>query len=207
MQLAGQVSSVGTTKPTPLPLRVGAKHSTCSGPSWRRYSRPNRPSTTPAGTKQSGRAHFTRRRPACCAISSHVLRLACTPHRHADGDRDRDESARCRDTGPLDKNARRIGVVGIPPPEESRRQVDRNAAPKLEPRLTKLRLVAQSPCGPLRRRPNGDEHDGENDGDLTPEDLRGGHRMAFERMNPTRRIVPPIRNSIPMCRTSYGRAC
>ena len=32
----GQVSSVGTTRPTPLPLRVGAKHSTCSGPSWRR---------------------------------------------------------------------------------------------------------------------------------------------------------------------------
>ena len=33
---AGQVSSDGTTRPTPLPLRVGAKHSTCSGPSWRR---------------------------------------------------------------------------------------------------------------------------------------------------------------------------
>ena len=26
----------GTTRPTPLPDRVGAKHSTCSGPSWRR---------------------------------------------------------------------------------------------------------------------------------------------------------------------------
>ena len=26
----------GTTNPTPLPLRVGAKHNTCSGPSWRR---------------------------------------------------------------------------------------------------------------------------------------------------------------------------
>lgn len=32
----GQVSSDGTTRPTPLPERVGAKHSTCSGPSWRR---------------------------------------------------------------------------------------------------------------------------------------------------------------------------
>jgi hypothetical protein len=82
-----------------------------------------------------------------------------------------------------------------------------DAAPKLEPRLTKLRLVAQSPRGPLRRRPNGDEHDGDNDGDLTPENLGGGHRIAFERMNPTRRIVPPIRNSIPIYRTSYGRAC
>ena len=32
----GQVRRVGTTRPTPLPLLVGAKHSTCSGPSWRR---------------------------------------------------------------------------------------------------------------------------------------------------------------------------
>ena len=32
----GQESSVGTTSPTPLPLRVGAKHSTCSGPACRR---------------------------------------------------------------------------------------------------------------------------------------------------------------------------
>ena len=31
-----QVSSVGTTRPTPLPERVGAKAMTCSGPSWRR---------------------------------------------------------------------------------------------------------------------------------------------------------------------------
>src|SRR3546814_6356331 len=34
---AGQDSSVGTTRPTPLPERVGAKAKTCSGPSWRRY--------------------------------------------------------------------------------------------------------------------------------------------------------------------------
>ena len=32
----GQVSSVGSTRPTPLPERVGATASTCSGPSWRR---------------------------------------------------------------------------------------------------------------------------------------------------------------------------
>src|SRR3546814_19014602 len=31
-----QDSSVGTTKPTPLPERVGAKAITCSGPSWRK---------------------------------------------------------------------------------------------------------------------------------------------------------------------------
>ena len=31
-----QVSSVGSTRPTPLPERVGATARTCSGPSWRR---------------------------------------------------------------------------------------------------------------------------------------------------------------------------
>ena len=30
--VALDVSNVGTTRPTPLPLLVGAKHSTCSGP-------------------------------------------------------------------------------------------------------------------------------------------------------------------------------
>ena len=32
----GQVNRVGSTRPTPLPERVGATASTCSGPSWRR---------------------------------------------------------------------------------------------------------------------------------------------------------------------------
>src|SRR3546814_14859639 len=44
----GQVRSEGTTRPTPLPERVGAKQRICSGPSWRRYSRPILPSTTPS---------------------------------------------------------------------------------------------------------------------------------------------------------------
>jgi hypothetical protein len=36
-QLSGQESRVGTTRPTPLPERVGAYVRTCSGPLWRRY--------------------------------------------------------------------------------------------------------------------------------------------------------------------------
>src|SRR5260370_38459007 len=44
----GQESSVGTTRPTPLPLRVGAKHSTCSGPACRRGCLPRRPGEIPA---------------------------------------------------------------------------------------------------------------------------------------------------------------
>src|SRR3546814_1291839 len=41
-------SDLGTTRPTPLPERVGAKQRICSGPSWRRYSRSILPSTTPS---------------------------------------------------------------------------------------------------------------------------------------------------------------
>src|SRR3546814_14045437 len=50
MQLPGQVSKVGTTSPTPLPDRVGAKQRIYSAPSWRRYALLNRPSTPPSPT-------------------------------------------------------------------------------------------------------------------------------------------------------------
>ena len=50
MTLSVQESRVGTTRPTPLPLRVGAKASTCSGPSWRRTCLSHRPRRMPAGS-------------------------------------------------------------------------------------------------------------------------------------------------------------
>ena len=36
LEKVAQDSSVGTTRPTPLPERVGAIAAMCSGPSWRR---------------------------------------------------------------------------------------------------------------------------------------------------------------------------
>src|SRR6185312_10764736 len=50
---SGQVKRVGTTRPAPLPDRVGANAMMCSGPSCRRYRRPvgvsRRPRKGPAG--------------------------------------------------------------------------------------------------------------------------------------------------------------
>ena len=64
----------------------------------------------------------------------------------------------------------------VPPPEEGRRQVDRRAH-QFEPGRPELRLEAEPPCGPLRRRPHGREHDREDDEDLTPEDLGCGQGL------------------------------
>lgn len=47
-----------------------------------------------------------------------------------------------------------------------------------EPGLAELRLIAELPRGPLRRRPDGGEHDREDDEDLTPEDARGVHALG-----------------------------
>ncbi len=95
--------------------------------------------------------------------------------RHADRDRDGDEAARCRNTGAFEEDPWRIGVVGVPPPEERRREIDRHSRHDLEPGLAKLRLKTEAPSGPLRRPPGGGKHDQHNDGDLTPEYLRRGH--------------------------------
>ena len=106
---------------------------------------------------------------------------------------------------PFEKNARRIGVVGVPPPEEGRGKIDGNTQ-QLEPWSAKLRLEAQSPSRPLRRRPDGDQHDGNNDGDLAPQDLGGRHPDPFGGMDALRRKGRAILNSMPMFPRSRRRA-
>jgi hypothetical protein len=69
----------------------------------------------------------------------------------------------------------RIGVIGVTPPEEGRREINRHARHEFEPWLAELRLVAKLPRHPLRRRPHGDEHGREDNDDLTPKDLGRGH--------------------------------
>ena len=79
-----------------------------------------------------------------------VTLLERPPDRHADGDGDRDDTARGGNEGTLDEDGRRVGIVGVPPPEEGWREVDRNAG-ELEPRRPELELIAQPPGRPLRR--------------------------------------------------------
>ena len=130
-----------------------------------------------------------RRRPARRTIGLDVLRLAGAPDGHADGDGDRDEAAGRGDVGALDEDRRRIGVIGVPPPEEGRREIDGHAARQLEPRLTEFRLEAEPPRRPLRRGPDRDEHDQEDDDDLAPEDFGGGQVRVPRQQMPSRSCV------------------
>ena len=79
-------------------------------------------------------------------------------------------AAGCRDIAALDEDVVRIGVVGEPPPEEGRRLIE-GPAEEFEPGPAELRLKAELPCGPFRRRPEKGEHDGADEEHLAPEDL------------------------------------
>ena len=127
-----------------------------------------------------------RRRPAGRTIGLDVLRLAGAPDGHADGDRDRDEAAGRGDVGALDEDRRRIGVIGVPPPEEGGREIDRHATRQLEPGLTEFGLEAEPPRRPLRRGPDREEHDQEDDDDLAPEDFGGGQVRFPRQQMPSR---------------------
>jgi uncharacterized protein (DUF2235 family) len=58
-----------------------------------------------------------------------------------------------------------IGIIGVPPPEEGRREIGRHATRQLEPGLPQLGLVTEPPCDPLRRRPGRHENDCEDNTD------------------------------------------
>ncbi|QYU70876.1 acetyl-CoA carboxylase biotin carboxylase subunit [Leptolyngbya sp. 15MV] len=126
------------------------------------------------GGEEPGVPHLALRRPACRAVCGHVPRLARAPDGHADGDADCREATGRGDDSPLVEDPRRVGVVPVPPQEEGGRRVDRHAGPDIH-RLPELRLVAEAPGDPLRRAPDRGEHDQEDDQDLAPEDLGGGH--------------------------------
>ena len=65
--------------------------------------------------------------PAGGAEGTHVLGFARPVDRHEDGDSDRDEPTRSRNTGALQKDVWRVSIEKEPPPEESRRRIDRQA--------------------------------------------------------------------------------
>ena len=112
------------------------------------------------------------------AIGGGDAGFARTPDRQGGRDRNSKDAARCGDVSPLDKNLWRIGVEGVPPPEKRDRNIDRHATRDLEPWLPELRLVAELPGHPLRRRPlRHEQHrpDGEN---LAPKYSGRGHAKA-----------------------------
>src|SRR3546814_7029847 len=69
----------------------------------------------------------------------------------------------------LEKDGRRIGVEGKPPPEEGGRRIDRIAIDP-EPGRAKFGLKAQRSGGPLRRCPDRGGDDRPDRTDLAPKD-------------------------------------
>src|SRR5258707_1942645 len=137
--------------------------------------------------------------PARRTIGLDVLRLARSQDRHGDGERDGDKSPRCRDKGALDEYRWRIGIVGIPPPEERRRVIDRCALHQFEPGLPELRLKTEPPGRPLRCGPDRRQHNGQDEGDLTPENTVSRHSNsdqlvmgADQRMSPLAKGNPKL---------------
>ena len=125
--------------------------------------------------EQLGGAHLSLGREPGGAVGGDLAGFAGAPHRHGDRDRDRGEPAGRRDVGALDEHRRRVRVEVEPPPEERRRGVDRPAMQDLEPGQAELRLVAELPGRPLRRRPDEGQHDQADGDELAPEDLGRGH--------------------------------
>ena len=125
--------------------------------------------------EQSGLTDFLVGGPARRTIGLDVLRFARPQDRQGDGDRDGDESAGRRDEGALDEYRWRIGIVGIPPPKERRRVIDRHARRQFEPRLPELRLKTEPPSRPLRCGPGRRQHNGQDEGDLAPENTVSRH--------------------------------
>ena len=174
----GQVSSVGTTRPTPLPERVGAKHKNMLGAIMAKILIAPLAEQHAVVAEQAGFANFTRLGPARRAIGGDALHLSRPPDRHGDRDDDGSDSAGGGDIGALDEDVASIGVVGEPPPKEGWRLVKRPTE-DLEPRAAELGLESKAPRNPLRRSPEEGEHDEADEEDLAPEDLgrvHGDHR-------------------------------
>src|SRR5713101_5474094 len=127
------------------------------------------------GAEQAGALDFRVGGPARRTIGFYVLRLARPQDRQGDGGRDGDESAGRCDNGALDEYRRRIGIVGIPPPKERRRVIDRHARRQFEPGLPELRLKTEPPSRPLRGGPGRRQHNGQDEDDLAPENAVSRH--------------------------------
>src|SRR3546814_18024763 len=93
---------------------------------------------------------------------------------HGDGDDHRKDSTRRGDIGAGQEDVRRVGVEAEPPEEEGRRRIDW-PWPQPEPGMAELGLIGERMRGPLGRRPDRGEHDGEDDQDRKSTRLNSSH--------------------------------
>jgi hypothetical protein len=115
--------------------------------------------------------------PARGAIGHDILGFPCPPHRHGDRADNRNKAAGGGDRCAFEKGARRIGVERKPPPEEGRRRI-KLQFPNHEPGIAELRLIAEPPGCPLRRRPRRGDYNREDNKNLIPKDLGRGHVVS-----------------------------
>src|SRR6195256_2551699 len=107
--------------------------------------------------------------PARRAIRRDDLGFLRAPDREDDGNSHGCDPTTCGDAPALNENLRCVGVELEPPDEEGKWLIDRPAA-NHEPGGTELRLVSQTPGGPLRRSPEEAEHDDRDKEQLPPKD-------------------------------------
>src|SRR5712692_8755734 len=155
--------------------------------------------------EQSGLTDFLVGGPARRTIGLDVLRLARPQDRQGDGDRDGDESAGRRDKGALDEYRWRIRVVGIPPPKERRRVIDRDALRQFEPGLSELWLKTEPPGRPLRCGPGRRQHNGQDESDLSPENTVSRHSNSDQLVMGADQRMSPLAKGNPNLSRSRGR--
>ena len=116
--------------------------------------------------------------PAGRAVGDDPLCLTRPPDRHGDGGDDGDDSAGGRDVRAVQEHARGVGVIGEPPPEKCRGQINWEPG-RAPPWAAQFRLKAELPGGPLGRGPDRHDDDAEHDDDLKPKDFGAGHRLSI----------------------------
>src|SRR5262249_41859027 len=132
-------------------------------------------------SKKPSAPNLARIRPTRRAICRHMPSFPRPPDRKDNGNDDGCDAAACGDAGPLNEDEGRVRIEFEPPDEEGKWLIDRPAQHD-EPGRTELRLVSQTPGGPLRRSPEKTEHDNRNEEQLTPEDTRRGHGRGSARL-------------------------
>ncbi len=129
------------------------------------------------GPHQSGARDLAVRGPARGAVGRDLPVLPRAPKRPGDSGGACHEARAPRQQPRLVEDIGRIGLVVEPPAEQRPRTIDRNIE-QGEHRRAELRLMAEHRGGPLRRRPDAQDHHAEADEDLADEKFGRGHGVS-----------------------------